>query len=165
MSGLVLLAPAFLDIAALRVPDLAQEVIEPVPIECSVQALERLILLDLLDYVLDRHIEAQLVSVLHHAGLIEEVFQHHPVKAALAGLFRRRTPSEAPPEGIERDRKSQNVLLEQGWRIGNVWECSLKGRGRIESTDVLHQLSKWLKSDAVSFTVEGLDWDTTETRA
>lgn len=32
----------------------------------------------------------------------------------------------------ERDKKQISELIEQGWRVGIVWECSILGKGRTE---------------------------------
>ncbi|RSY88180.1 DNA mismatch endonuclease Vsr [Sphingomonas koreensis] len=39
-----------------------------------------------------------------------------------------------------RDARSEQMLLDAGWRVAVVWECSLKGR----PAEVFTQLSNWL---------------------
>ncbi len=38
---------------------------------------------------------------------------------------------------INRDRKTVALLLDQGWRLMNIWECMLKGRTKLPLEDVL----------------------------
>lgn len=51
---------------------------------------------------------------------------------------------------IERNRmndgRSQEALLEAGWRIAVVWECAIKGRERIPESDIADTLTAWLRS-------------------
>lgn len=46
-----------------------------------------------------------------------------------------------------RDQENIAKLLEAGWRVGIVWECALKGRNRLDSTQVIEMCSIWLKSN------------------
>jgi DNA mismatch endonuclease (patch repair protein) len=41
-----------------------------------------------------------------------------------------------------RDRRTEAKLMDQGWRVGIVWECSL----RVPRNDVANRLAKWLGS-------------------
>jgi DNA mismatch endonuclease (patch repair protein) len=44
------------------------------------------------------------------------------------------------------DYRAKETLLENGWRVGIVWECALRGAGRnIEG--VAQGLADWLRSD------------------
>lgn len=38
---------------------------------------------------------------------------------------------------IVRDQKVRGLLLEKGWRVLDVWECTLKGRDRLPLEEVL----------------------------
>lgn len=42
------------------------------------------------------------------------------------------------------DRKASRLLLENGWRVGIVWECVLKGVGRMPLDAIGEELSSWL---------------------
>lgn len=45
------------------------------------------------------------------------------------------------------DHKATEALLASGWRVGIVWECSMRGAGKnIEG--VAQSLASWLRSDA-----------------
>lgn len=45
---------------------------------------------------------------------------------------------------IQRDLRSRKALMEDGWRVATVWECSLRGRNRLKPVDVVEELSGWL---------------------
>ena len=54
-----------------------------------------------------------------------------------------------------RDAEAVRLLLDVGWRVGIVWECALKGRGKRPFPEVIDSLSLWLSSDTKQFCVEG----------
>ena len=54
-----------------------------------------------------------------------------------------------------RDGEAVGLLLDVGWRVGIVWECALKGRGKRPLPEVIDSLSLWLSSDTKLFCVEG----------
>lgn len=56
-----------------------------------------------------------------------------------------------------RDARNQSALRSAGWRVATVWECALKGRGRLQISDVTEALATWLRSGAGSLCVQG-DW-------
>lgn len=56
---------------------------------------------------------------------------------------------------IERDAKAVEALRRDGWRLGTVWECSLKGRTRLPAGEVSSSLAEWLRGDGAVFEVEG----------
>jgi DNA mismatch endonuclease, patch repair protein len=46
----------------------------------------------------------------------------------------------------ERDRKDYDVLLNDGWRVGVVWECSITGKNRVlKIRSVSEEISLWLE--------------------
>jgi DNA mismatch endonuclease (patch repair protein) len=48
---------------------------------------------------------------------------------------------------VRRDKSNIETLLNQGWRVMVVWECSLKGKG--EHVDsVIHEVAGWIRADA-----------------
>lgn len=55
----------------------------------------------------------------------------------------------------ERDRLSAERLRLAGWRIGEVWECALKGRSRRAETEVLDMCEIWLLSSEPSLEIAG----------
>jgi DNA mismatch endonuclease (patch repair protein) len=60
---------------------------------------------------------------------------------------------------IERNRevdgRADEALGQLGWRIGIVWECSLKGRTRRSLDDVLGECAEWLRSDRIRLEIRG----------
>lgn len=42
--------------------------------------------------------------------------------------------------------KSINLLLEKGWRIGVVWECSIRGTTK-DPDRIINVISEWLTSE------------------
>lgn len=44
-----------------------------------------------------------------------------------------------------RDILTVEALLEQGWRALTVWECSLKGRGRLPQSEVISQITEFVR--------------------
>ena len=47
----------------------------------------------------------------------------------------------------ERDRRVRADLLDLGWRVLIVWECSLKGKRRTRFDDLIATVESWLLSD------------------
>lgn len=56
---------------------------------------------------------------------------------------------------VERDNQVRRELAANGWRIGVVWECALKGRTRHSLEDVLDECAEWLHSDRQSLEIAG----------
>jgi DNA mismatch endonuclease (patch repair protein) len=55
------------------------------------------------------------------------------------------------------DVKAIRALASMEWRTAVVWECALKGRGRLQLNAVADNLAKWLKSKETDFTIKGYD--------
>lgn len=55
----------------------------------------------------------------------------------------------------DRDARNSAALLEAGWRVATVWECALKGRGRLSLDAIIDSLAAWICSDAAELTLEG----------
>lgn len=53
------------------------------------------------------------------------------------------------------DARSEAALAEQGWRRGIVWECALKGRARLELSDVIGRCGRWLASRKATLEIRG----------
>jgi DNA mismatch endonuclease (patch repair protein) len=45
----------------------------------------------------------------------------------------------------ERDRTVTTSLREHGWRQMIVWECALKGKGRLDFDNVMPRIAEWLR--------------------
>ena len=48
---------------------------------------------------------------------------------------------------VARDRRAAEALQEQGWRTATVWECALRGPGRLPLPDLLGAVATWLRGD------------------
>lgn len=54
---------------------------------------------------------------------------------------------------IARDQRNYASLEQAGWRQAIIWECALKGRGRMEPDKVLSRVADWLTSSQKSLIV------------
>lgn len=54
-----------------------------------------------------------------------------------------------------RDIQTISELKASGWRVAEVWECSLKGRERLGEEVVLDRLEKWLNSERLQIAIRG----------
>ena len=54
---------------------------------------------------------------------------------------------------VRRDARSHEQLKDAGWRVGIVWECALKGPGRLELNLLIDEISTWLTSEAQALTL------------
>ena len=52
-----------------------------------------------------------------------------------------------------RDRRQRSALLEAGWRVATIWECTLKGRGRLPVGVITDRCAVWLESDGTMLEV------------
>jgi DNA mismatch endonuclease (patch repair protein) len=46
------------------------------------------------------------------------------------------------------DGKKQRMLQESGWRVLNVWECSMKGPGSRPADAVIREIAEWIRGTA-----------------
>lgn len=58
-----------------------------------------------------------------------------------------------------RDAATGRALEGDGWRVATVWECALKGRGRLPLAGVIDSLAAWLSSDAQTICIKGEFFD------
>lgn len=56
---------------------------------------------------------------------------------------------------VARDERVTALLAGSGWRIAVVWECALRGRGRVALPEIVDRLSLWIMSDTDSIIIEG----------
>ena len=54
-----------------------------------------------------------------------------------------------------RDQRNYTAIDNAGWRRAVIWECALKGPGRMEPDLVLNDIATWLSSDKHSLTIKG----------
>ena len=56
---------------------------------------------------------------------------------------------------VERDAANRQSLIDKGWRMLTIWECALKGRERLELSQVIIQASDWLRSASSVSEIKG----------
>ena len=54
---------------------------------------------------------------------------------------------------VARDARSRQQLLNMGWRVLDVWECTLRGKGRWPVEDVLAECVTFLESERHSASI------------
>lgn len=54
-----------------------------------------------------------------------------------------------------RDERNRQALEAAGWRVLDVWECSVKGSGRLELDDVLKSVCDWIGGESLSAEIRG----------
>ena len=55
----------------------------------------------------------------------------------------------------QRDERNIATLRSAGWRVCIIWECSIRGRGKINEQELFTLLSSWLESTDQTLTIEG----------
>ena len=55
-----------------------------------------------------------------------------------------------------RDIRNEQLLCDNGWRVGKVWECALKGPDRIGIDEVIEQCANWLESSTSKLELRGI---------
>lgn len=55
----------------------------------------------------------------------------------------------------QKDKENVEDLLEDGWRILQIWECALKGKERLPIEEIIEQSSNWLKSSHIQLNIRG----------
>jgi len=71
---------------------------------------------------------------------------HNGCKFATKPSTRKRFWNEKFKANQKRDRRNNEALLQDGWRVLIVWECSIKGIDEIKMLELGKYLSKWIKS-------------------
>ncbi|MDR7945186.1 very short patch repair endonuclease [Achromobacter aegrifaciens] len=57
-----------------------------------------------------------------------------------------------------RDSRVEEALLEQGWRVATIWECSLKGINKLGGDEVIQQCRLFLLSKEITqINIRGVD--------
>jgi DNA mismatch endonuclease, patch repair protein len=46
---------------------------------------------------------------------------------------------------MERDASVRSALASAGWRQAIIWECALKGKGRLDPPELRARLTDWLE--------------------
>jgi DNA mismatch endonuclease (patch repair protein) len=55
----------------------------------------------------------------------------------------------------QNDECAERGLADDRWRVGVVWECALRGPGRLAPETVLDRCERWLRSDRKRFEIRG----------
>jgi len=55
----------------------------------------------------------------------------------------------------ERDREVRAKISQMGWRQARVWECSLKGKNRLNPDEVVDGLANWLDGGDAEYEIGG----------
>lgn len=58
-------------------------------------------------------------------------------------------------KNVARDAIAERTLITKGWRVLTIWECALKGRGRLPLGAVLDQAAQWLANGRDHETIAG----------
>lgn len=56
---------------------------------------------------------------------------------------------------VARDERTLVGLREEGWRTAVVWECAMKGPGKLPADVVLSKCASWLRSSRTHLEVRG----------
>lgn len=54
----------------------------------------------------------------------------------------------------DRDDRNRQALLAQGWRILEVWECAMRGHGRLSWEVLLAETVSWIRSDRKLYSLQ-----------
>lgn len=54
---------------------------------------------------------------------------------------------------VRRDARTRRELAEHGWRVADVWECTLKGRERLPLQQVLQACASFLEGNSLRLSV------------
>lgn len=59
--------------------------------------------------------------------------------------------------GVNRDRddRAQEQLVQMGWRVLTVWECTMRGSGRLPMDVLLGSILGWLQGGETTASIEG----------
>lgn len=55
----------------------------------------------------------------------------------------------------QRDREVDAALAEAGWRRLTVWECALRGRGRLDFAGLIGRIEDWLRGSSPKLEIRG----------
>lgn len=56
---------------------------------------------------------------------------------------------------VANDERAIASLKKEGWRVGVIWECALKGRTRLNHPETMQRLASWIKSEEQTITIRG----------
>ena len=56
---------------------------------------------------------------------------------------------------VERDKENNVALMNAGWRVLRIWECAIKGRGRLPLDIIAKEAAEWLMSSEKIIEIKG----------
>ena len=56
----------------------------------------------------------------------------------------------------KRDIRNGELLVDMNWRVLTIWECSLKGKGRLEFELLISTIENWLHGDSQILDIRGV---------
>ena len=56
---------------------------------------------------------------------------------------------------VANDVRAISQLKKDGWRVGVIWECALKGRTRLDATEAMQEVTDWIKSSKETLSIRG----------
>lgn len=57
----------------------------------------------------------------------------------------------------DRDRNAVEILRRERWRVLTVWECALRGRGRLEMNKILSRIESFLTGNRIVQEMKGAE--------
>lgn len=54
-----------------------------------------------------------------------------------------------------RDRSCEVSLRSMGWRVLTIWECAMKGKGKLSEEAIVEMTIAWLNSESEIGSIEG----------
>lgn len=55
----------------------------------------------------------------------------------------------------KRDAAAGSALASEGWRVAVIWECALKGKGRLEQQELFARVTGWLDGPDSELDIRG----------
>lgn len=59
----------------------------------------------------------------------------------------------------QRDERVRKTLLANEWRVLTLWECSVRGRTRLNSKELIDRIEKWITGRNKELEIRGTDGD------
>lgn len=56
---------------------------------------------------------------------------------------------------MEADNLSVKILLEKNWHVLTIWECSMRGKGKIPHVELIARIEQWLRAPSRSSQIAG----------
>jgi DNA mismatch endonuclease (patch repair protein) len=56
---------------------------------------------------------------------------------------------------VRRDLRNEALLSNSGWRFGLIWECAIKGPGRLPVGEVIDSTAAFLEGSGMDFSIQG----------